>query len=158
MTADLPHAVSELPDDAFARDVVAVGLGIGRVGEFDAPVGGDRLEAGVVGRRTHLDGVPRLGFDLQPDPPFGMRGHLVGDEAGFPGDRVVAVDAPVVSVDEINPLLGADGGARCEQEQGQAQRRYDFRLPAVRCAVPHIPCPSENRPGCLAHGCKPVVK
>jgi hypothetical protein len=28
----------------------------------------------------------------------------------------VAVDAPVVSVDEINPLLGADGGARCEQD------------------------------------------
>lgn len=67
-----------------------------------------------------------------------MRGQLIGDEAGFPGDRVVAVDAPVVSVDEINPLLGADGGARCEQEQGQAQRRYGFLLP-VRCAVPHIP-------------------
>ena len=45
-----------------------------------------------------------------------MRGQLIGDEAGFPGDRVVAVDAPVVSVDEINPLLGADGGARCEQD------------------------------------------
>ena len=48
-------------------------------------------------------------------------------------------------------------GNMSEQEQGQAQRRYGFLLP-VRCAAPHIPCPSEDRPGCLADGCKPVVK
>ena len=57
--------------------------------------------------------------------------ELVGYEAGFPFDGVVAVDAAVVAVDEIDALLGKTRGARDEeQQQGDARSPAGCRQPA----------------------------
>ena len=118
VAADLAHAVVELADEALARDVVAVGLGVGRVGELHARVGGQPFESCVVARRAHGDGVPRLGLDLQADAPLGMGLQLVADEAGLPPDGIVAVDAAVVSVGEVGRTLR---GKRISEEQQRSE-------------------------------------
>ena len=134
VAADLPDAVGELPDDALARDVVAVGLGVGRVGEFDARIGGDAFEAGVVGRRAQRHGVPRFGLDLQSDAPLGMRLQLIDDEARLPLDGIVPVDASVVPVHEIDGPPFLCGGGR-DGREGQQKQTEQRSLSGVRDRV-----------------------